>query len=273
MPGEPNGETPSAIADYRIVGFLGEGNHGKFYLAQTPQRLGISAPLVAVKVFSGEISEDTYRRGVRELRAFAAVESPYLVRIYDAVLEQGFLYSMQYFPMGSLGRPQRPLSRAEVLRALEHAARAVHDLHDAGLVHGDIKPANIMLDEGGGKLSDLGLVRVLNSESTVTGMAPATSVEFIDRDLFYGGVPSRESDIYALGATINRALSGEGLYGDLPVNQPILAIRAVQAGAAQVSERLEPDVADLVRACLAPVETRLPTAAIVADRLAALQDG
>ena len=82
---------------------IGEGNHGRFYLAHPPARLGIADEYVAVKVFAGQYSEDAYRRGTRELRAFAAVESPYLVRVYDAVLEDNFLYAMEYFPLGSLG--------------------------------------------------------------------------------------------------------------------------------------------------------------------------
>src|SRR6478609_5282039 len=93
------------LADFRVVRLLGEGNHGRFYLAQPPARLGISDEYVAVKVFAGQCSEDAYRRGTRELRAFAAVDSPYLARVYDAVLEDNFLYAMEYFPLGSLAAP------------------------------------------------------------------------------------------------------------------------------------------------------------------------
>ena len=98
-------------------------------------------------MFAGQCSEDAYRRGTRELRAFAAVDSPYLARVYDAVLEDNFLYAMEYFPLGSLAAPARPLTRDEVLRAVEHAARAVHALHEAGLAHGDVKPGNVMLHD------------------------------------------------------------------------------------------------------------------------------
>ena len=67
--------TPSVIADYRIVRLLAEGNHGTFYLAQAPARLALKQSDVVLKVFHAEITEDAYRRGVRELRAFAAVKS------------------------------------------------------------------------------------------------------------------------------------------------------------------------------------------------------
>ena len=147
---------PPVLADFRVVRLIGEGNHGRFYLAHPPARLGIDDEFVAVKVFAGQCSEDAYRRGTRELRAFAAVDSPYLARVYDAVLEDNFLYAMEYFPLGSLAAPARPLTRDEVLRAVEHAARAVHALHEAGMAHGDVKPGNVMLHDDGGKLSDLG---------------------------------------------------------------------------------------------------------------------
>lgn len=262
--------TPSVIADYRIVRLLAEGNHGTFYLAQAPTRLGLKQNDVVLKVFHAEITEDAYRRGVRELRAFAAVKSPRLVQIFDAVLDERFFYAMEYFPLGSLASPTRELSRKEIIHALRDAALAVHELHEHGLVHGDVKPANIMFDGTGGKLSDLGLVRTLNSESTVTSFAPAMSVEFIDPELLQGAVPSRASDIWALGSAINRAVTGEGLYGDLPPGQPLVAIRAAMSGQARVSRKLRDDEAQLVQACLAPAENRPPTAAAVAEALADL---
>jgi len=264
---------PDAIADYRIVRLLADGNHGKFYLAKAPARLGLTHGEVALKVFHNEITEDAYRRGVRELRAFAAVKSPRLVQIFDAVLDERFFYAMEYFPLGSLDSPARELSHAEKIQALHDAALAVHELHEHGLVHGDVKPANIMFDGTGGKLSDLGLVRTLKSESTVTSFAPAMSVavEFIDPELLQGALPSRATDIWALGATINRALTGDGLYGELPAGQPLVAIRAVMSGSATVSSKLTDGEARLVRECLAPAENRPPTAAAVAERIAALK--
>jgi serine/threonine protein kinase len=188
-----------------------------------------------VKVFTDPVGEQAYERGVRELRAFAAVRSPYLVRVYDAVLEDRFAYAMEYLPLGSLAEPARPLSRRAVLTVLEHAARAAHALHEAGLAHGDIKPANIWLaDEGdgrvGGKLADLGLARLLSPGNTMTGMGQASSVEYLDPDLLAGARPSRRSEVWALGATVHRAVADTGLYGELPDAQPLLAIRLGSAG-------------------------------------------
>ncbi len=268
-------DTPVAsvpvLADFRVVRLIGEGNHGRFYLAHPPARLGIADEYVAVKVFAGQCSEDAYRRGTRELRAFAAVDSPYLARVYDAVLEDNFLYAMEFFPLGSLAAPARPLDRDEVLRAVEHAARAVHALHDAGLAHGDVKPGNVMLHESGAKLSDLGLARVFSAGAALTGMAPETSVEFLDPSLLLGEPPSRATDIWALGATLHRALSGRGLYGELPERQPLLAIRKVQTSRPVIDGSLTEAGAALVSQTLSPGGTRQVTALEVAEQIAALR--
>src|SRR5690349_20867361 len=82
----------AGIADYQFVRHLGLGNHGAYYLARRPERLHIDAEFVAVKVLSGPNSRDTFRRATRELTAFAAVKSPYLVTLYDAGQQRDDLY-------------------------------------------------------------------------------------------------------------------------------------------------------------------------------------
>jgi serine/threonine protein kinase len=266
---------PRMIADYEVVRALGEGNHGHYFVARPPERLGLDVEFVTLKVFGDRVAEQAYERGVRELRAFAAVRSEYLVRVYDAVLEDTFVYATEYFPLGSLAVPARPLPREAALAALEHAARAAHALHEAGMAHGDITPANIALHEApdgtvGGKLSDLGLTRFLTPGNTMTGMGRPSSVEFTDPDILAGAVPSRRTEVWSLGASAHRALSGTGLYGELPDAQPLLAIRRVLAKPAEVDAGLAEADRAFVQDCLAAGSARLATAEQVADRLAEL---
>lgn len=261
------------LADYEVVGRIGDGNHGNFFVARPPARLGIADELVSVKVFAGHVTEDAYRRGARELRAFAAVDSPYLATVYDAVLDDRFFYAMEHFPLGSLAAPATDLDRDDVLTATEHAALAVHALHEAGMAHGDVKPANVMITGSGSKLSDLGLARVLAEGAALTGMAPETSVAYVDPELLMGAPPSRATDIWGLGATLHHALTGAGLYGDLPAGQPMLAIRTVlKADGPTVSDALAPAEAAVVRRCLAPIQERYATALEVAEDIAVLRD-
>jgi eukaryotic-like serine/threonine-protein kinase len=265
----------AGIADYRFIRMLGAGNHGVFYLAKRPERLHIDADLVAVKVLSGSNSQDTFRRATRELAAFAAVKSPYLVTLYDAG-QQGddLYYSMEYLPAGSLADGEGSLRPAQILGAVADAARAADALHDAGIAHNDIKPSNIMLHDTGAKLSDLGLSQLLTPGLTITGLGTAGSVEYLDPAIIRGEMPSRATDIYALGATLHRALTGVGLYGDLPSDNTMVAMRRVLGHAPVVADSLPADVRNVIAAAIDPDPTARPnTAAELADRIDAIAKG
>ena len=91
------------FADYEIEGVLSEGNHGRFLLAVPPARLGLDVDRVVLKLIEGRTDEESFRRFSRELQMFAAVRSPYLVRLFDAGQQDGtFFYSTEHFPLGSL---------------------------------------------------------------------------------------------------------------------------------------------------------------------------
>jgi serine/threonine protein kinase len=260
------------IADYRLVRSLGAGSHGEFFLAEPPPRLGLDAEFVAVKVMAGQTPDDAFRRATRELRLFAQVVSPHLVALYDAGQEGGrFFYAAEYLPLGSLASPSRPLDRGQTLRAVADAARAAHVLHEHGIVHRSIKPANILITEEGGKLADLGLAQVLAPGMTVTGMGPIGSVEYIDPAILSGERAGRPSDLWSIGVTLHRAITGEGVYGELPETEPLVAIRKVLSSDPVLSDRLSPEERELITALLAPDPADRPaTAAEVADRIEAL---
>jgi serine/threonine protein kinase len=269
MDGQVEDAEMNGIADYKFVRWLGEGNHGNFYLAATPPRLELEIELVVVKVLDGATSNDGFRRATRELRVFASIESPYLVTLFDAGQDgNSFFYAMEYFPMGSLAAPSNSLDRSQVLRALTDASLAAHALHEAGVAHRDIKPDNIDLHENGAKLSDLGMAQLLTPGLTVTGMGPIDSVEFIDPILIRGGRASRATDIWSLGVVIHRGLTGRGVYGDLPSDDPLLALRRVLGAQPVLDPSLSEPEAELISTCLAPEPgNRLPTAEDVAKRL------
>jgi len=262
----------SGIADYRFIRVLGAGNHGVFYLAGRPERLRIDAEYVAVKVLSGSNSQDTFRRATRELAAFAAVSSPYLVTLYDAG-QQGddLYYSMEYLPAGSLADPAEKLRPETILAAVADAARAAHALHEAGIAHNDIKPGNVLLYDGGGKLSDLGLSRLLTPGLTITGLGSAGSVEYLDPAVIRGETPSRATDIFALAATLHRALTGEGLYGTLPEDNTMVAMRRVLSKPPVVASRLPAGIRDVIVTAINENPAARPATALeLAERIDAL---
>ncbi len=260
------------IADYELIQPLGDGSNGAFYLATAPPRLGIAADQVAIKVLQVTAGEETFHRLTRELRTFAKVRSPHLVSLYDAGQEGGrCYYAMEYCPLGSLARPTRELTRAEVTAAVADAARAAHDLHEAGIAHRDIKPSNVLLTEGGAKLSDLGLVQVLAPGQTITGLGAIGSVEYLDPAIMRGERASRATDIWALGVTLHRVLTGQGIYGDLPERDPLLAVRRVLSSPPMLDPGLSDPEAEIIRRCFdKDLSARYRTAAELADALDAL---
>jgi eukaryotic-like serine/threonine-protein kinase len=263
-------EPLEGIADYRFLRSLGQANHGEFFLASPPARLGLLDAYVTVKVVDGPTPADTFRRATRELRAFAVVICPQLVTIHDAGQDgDRFYYAMEHTDLGSLGRPAQALQRAQVLTAVADAARAASALHQAGMAHRDIQPTNVWLYPEGGKLADLGLAQVLE-QSTVTGLGQIGSVEFMDPDILRGQSASQATDIWALGATLHWALTGHGLFGVLPPDEPLLGIRAVLSGAPTLASSLRPQDRAVVERCLAPPATRFATAADVAAAIDAL---
>jgi serine/threonine protein kinase len=257
------------IADYTLVRSLGGGANGEYYLASPPARLGLVAEYVAVKVWASASTGTGFQRATRELRLFATVQSDQLVRLYDAGQEGAtFFYAMEYYPLGSLATPARPLTRAEVLRSVADAARAAHALHEAGIVHRDIKPGNILLHEHGAKLSDLGLAQCISPGLTVTGMNGVGSIEYVDPAVLRSERPSRASDIWSIGVTLHRVLAGTGVFGELPESDPVLAVRTVLAHPTTISDDLGDDERALIERCLAPSPSDRPsTAAAVAEEL------
>jgi eukaryotic-like serine/threonine-protein kinase len=261
-----------AIADYELIRPLGSGNHGQFYLARRPSRLPVDAEFLAVKVFAGAPTADVFRRMVRELKAFATVTSSHLVRLYDAGQHDGVCYySMEYLQAGSLAAPAAPpVPTATAIAAVRDAALAVAALHSAGIVHRDIKPANILLADGGGKLSDLGLAHVMLPGVTLTGMGPVTSVEYTDPELLQGGRAGPSSDVWSLGVTLHRVLTGASIYcEELPADDGLLALRRLLSASPRLADGLPPAAAELLAACTGPAADR-PSAAEFADQLGLL---
>jgi eukaryotic-like serine/threonine-protein kinase len=259
------------IADYDLVESLGYGSHGQFFLARKPARLPVDVEFVAVKVFAGTSTADIFRRATRELKAFAAVRSPHIVTIYDAGRHDGVIYySMEYLPGGSLANPAGPMPATATVRAVRDAALGVAAMHAADLAHRDIKPGNILLGHGVAKLSDLGLAHVMMPGMTLTGMGPVASIEYTDPALLQGSPANQATDVWSLGVTLHRVLSGQSIYGaDLPIDDGLLALRKALAAEPRIAVELPPAAMDLIAACIGPVEER-PSAEDFAMRLDAI---
>jgi serine/threonine protein kinase len=151
------------------------------------------------------------------------------------------------------------------------AARAAHDLHEAGIAHRDIRPGNVLLRaDGSACLSDLGLAQF--GGGSLTSMAPVSSIGFVDPALIGGERAGRATDIYSIGSLLHFVLTGTSVHPSAVGVEPMMAVRNVLRHPPHVDrERLSNAEADLVATCVAgDPEQRPGTAADVADAIDAL---
>lgn len=255
------------LADYRLIEPLGDA--GRLFLAHAPERLGLGGQQVVVKVVPGG-DDAAFRRFVRELKLFARVPSPHLVRLHDAGQhEQWFFSSMERCAGGSLRDSVDRLSTTERLDAVRCAALAAHDLHEAGIAHRDIRPGTVLhRDDGSWCLSDLD--HAFLGTGSITSMAPIASIGFLDPGTLLGEPAGRASDIYSLGAMLHWALTGHLVHPAAEGADPMLAVRAVLRGGPHIRrDELSADAADLISSCVESDAVRRPP---TADLVAALID-
>lgn len=205
----PTASEPDApkIAGYEIEGVLGRGGMGTVYRA-TQTSLHRT---VALKVLSPALSRDPrfVEMFLREARAAAQLHHPNVVTIFD-VGSSGDLhyFSMEVFEGGSVEQTLRREKKLEVSRALAYArdaARALEFAEAKRILHRDVKPDNLMISgHGVVKLADLGLA-VRSGEA---GAARLGTPHFLAPECIAGASPDHRADLYSLGATLFRMLTG-----------------------------------------------------------------
>jgi serine/threonine-protein kinase len=205
-----------AFGAYIIESLLGRGGMGTVYLA-THKRLERK---VALKVLAPELArdEDFRARFLRESQLAASLDHPNVIPIYDADEIDGVLYLAMRYVSGpslhSLIRGRGSLSLAETLRLAGQLGGALDAAHRAGLVHRDVKPANILLAEPDehAYLCDFGLAKRTSSrELTQTGFFLG-SVDYCAPEQIQGRSLDGRADVYSLGCVLFHCLTGQPPY-------------------------------------------------------------
>jgi hypothetical protein len=215
-------QTGSEFAGCRIEGVLGRGGMGVIYRA-TELRLGRP---VALKLIATEQASDpdVRERFEREARMTASIEHPNVVPVYAAGEEDGHLYLVMRFVPGTdlhhLLRTDGRLAPTRAASVVAQVADALDAAHAAGLVHRDVKPANILINGDHAYLSDFGITRVQTSETRITDSGNwIGTVDFMAPEHLRGEPTDARADVYALGCVLFTALTGTPPFrrGTVPV--------------------------------------------------------
>lgn len=266
------------FAGFRIIRVLGAGGMGTVYLATHPRLPRENA----LKVLPADLSTDpVYRaRFEREAELAAALSHPHIVRIHDRGEYDGqFWLSMDYIAGVDADRLLRerysggmPLD--EVAALISGVASALDFAHHRGLLHRDVKPANILLEESDGQpprvyLADFGIARRINEASglTSTNMTVGT-VNYAAPEQLRGETVDGRADQYALACTAFHLLTGYPPYGDS--NPAVVITQHVNAPPPSIGA-LRPELAGLdwvfAVAMAKDPANRFPNCQEFADRL------
>jgi serine/threonine protein kinase len=201
------------LAGYRIEERIGRGGMGLVYRAE---HLNLRRR-AAIKIIAPELAETSgfHERFNREARIAAALQHPNIVTVYDAGDEDGLLYlAMQYIEGSDLSSVLRSQGRLRPYRALDvcrQVAAALDAAHAQGLIHRDVKPANVLIEGRTAFLTDFGLTKRI--EGTQTNLTKAGDVvgtiHYVAPEQIEGGRVDARTDIYSLGCLVYHCLTGE----------------------------------------------------------------
>ncbi len=214
----PESATPATTSlgefgEYELLEEIGRGGQGVVFRARQKSPIRI----VALKVIAlGQWATKAHlRRFRREAEAAARLDHPGIVPIYEVGERDGSCYfSMKLIEGGQLDEVvrQAPLSLRQAAQLIAQIARTVHHAHEFGIIHRDIKPGNVLLDtQGQPHLTDFGLARLIEAESTVTRtleVMGTPSYMAPEQAMANNTEVGRATDVYGLGAVLYQLLTG-----------------------------------------------------------------
>ena len=205
-----------SVGPYTITGNLGVGGMGRVFCADGP-----GGDVVALKIVKSDLARDTVfrKRFDREARIAQRVAHPNLVPVLDTGEHQGIPYLTQRFIKGGSLADQitaeGKLDIETTVRVCGEVAGALDSLHASGLVHRDVKPANILLDEQGvSYITDFGLAKDTQGSLLTRPGQAVGSLDYMAPEQIRGEEVTAATDVYALGCVLCECISGAPPFAD-----------------------------------------------------------
>ncbi|WP_263106502.1 serine/threonine-protein kinase [Kitasatospora sp. DSM 101779] len=259
------------MGDYRLVRRLGAGGMGQVFLGRTA-----GGRTVAVKMVHPPYAADQeFRLRFRqEVAAARRVGGRWTAPVLDADTESDHPWVATGYvagpPLGSAVREFGPLPSAAVRSLGIGLAEALKAVHGLGLVHRDVKPSNVLLALDGPRLIDFGISRALEATTPLTRSGFVIgSPGYLSPEQAEGRTVDPASDVFSLGAVLAYAATGVPPFG-AGVSTPVLLYRVLHEEPDLGGlDTADPELRDLVSACLAKNPAERPTPARIGERLAA----
>lgn len=239
---------------YRVLSRIARGGMSTVYLA-TDLRLDRN---VALKVLYPHLAADRgfLDRFEREAKSAARLSHPHVVGVLDQGFAENLAYLvMEYVPgktLRELLETRTRLSPRLALALLDAVVDGLAAAHDAGLIHRDVKPENVLLaDNGSIKIADFGLARAV-STSTNTGTLVGT-VAYLAPELVTGTGADERSDVYSAGIMLYEMLTGvQPFTGTVPIQVAFQHVHSTVPAPSETCPGLAADLDELVQWCTAP---------------------
>jgi len=249
-------QTLGELGDYQLLEEVGRGGQGVVFRARQKSLNRI----VALKVIGlGQWATKAHLRRFRvEAEAAASLDHPCIVPIYEVVERDGQCYfSMKFVEGGQLDEvvKQTPISIHQTVELIAKVASTVHYAHEHGILHRDIKPGNILLDKKGEPhLTDFGLARLVESESTVTRTVEVLGTpSYMAPEQAAGNntKSSHRTDVYGLGAVLYHLLTGHAPFAGGTIYETIsLLLETEQRPPRFWNSNVDRDLSTICMKCL-----------------------
>ncbi|AEV18677.1 MULTISPECIES: Stk1 family PASTA domain-containing Ser/Thr kinase [Geobacillus] len=196
---------------YKIISLIGGGGMANVYLARDM----ILERDVAVKVLRLDFANDDQfiKRFRREAQAATSLNHEHIVSIYDVGEEEGVYYIVMEYVRGATLKQyiqqHAPLPVERALGIMDQLTSAIAHAHENGIIHRDIKPQNILLDEHGNvKVTDFGIAVAMSGTTITQTNSVLGSVHYLSPEQARGGIATEKSDIYSLGIVMFELVTG-----------------------------------------------------------------